>query len=440
MNVKILSLALCAIFAFSSCEKQVSDEDDLHEEYDVEEQPLSGTARLTVITRGDTNDPLDNAVAQGRIYIFNQQGQCVEVLSTDEDSNQATVFLYPGTYTLYAVGGPDLTRFSLPTKGNAAPTSVITLLEGKVMDDLLMKQAVVVLDDEEELSLTLSLDHKVLNISTVEIKEVPDDVTKVELSVNPLYSTIRLDGTYPEDAVETYRVALSKLPSSSTWKATPDQMLFPSVGTPSIKVSFTYGDQTVHSYSYSTSETLPANHHFTISGTYMGTGVYLTGILTSSGWGEDRTISFEFDETNSVIPVNDVTPLANHRYNGYFVVSSNALQQKAVLMAKSNVEFTAPTEPSPTQSDWMACLTTAMNAVEKPAGAIGDWRLPTLAESEVFLLERKLFTATTAGSYICLNDNVLNWVFRDWSKTPAIRTGTTLASSCKLRPVIDISY
>ena len=131
----------CVLMALSSCEKQVIGEDGM--EASETEEAEGGSARLSVITRAP-GDPNENAVSEGRIYIMNSTGTCVEILSTDEESNQATTRLAAGQYTLYAIGGDDLSRFSLPTKSGATANSVITRLEGKVMADLLLASAALI--------------------------------------------------------------------------------------------------------------------------------------------------------------------------------------------------------------------------------------------------------------------------------------------------------
>lgn len=426
-------LASGMMMALVSCEKVVLDDENMDFPY---EQP-SGTAQLTVKTRGEGTD--ENAVAQGRIYIFNQAGECVQMLSTDDQNNSATVQMAAGTYTLYAVGGEDLTRFNLPSKSEATSTSVITRVEGKVMDDLLMKQATVTLEDGEQLNQVLSLEHKVICISQLEIKKVPTTVTKVEMTISPIYSTIRLDGTYPDSPTESYKVSLTKQEDGKTWKALPQQMLFPSKGMPSIKVAITTSEGTV-SYSYTASEELPANHHFNISGTYMAAqGVTLTGVLTAAGWGEDREISFDFDDDNKITEI----PVAGNLYNGYYVVSVNATAQTAVLLAKQKLTYEVPASGSDA-SVWLEATVAPMAALELPANATGSWRLPTIDEAAVFTQGTNDITFDSSGnspSYFCLDEGVLKWAYtKQTDSGNLLKSGTNYNGNVKLRPVIDIHY
>jgi hypothetical protein len=298
----------------------------------------------------------------------------------------------------------------------------------------MLKSATVTLDEGESLRQTMTLDHMVLNIKQIDITKVPDNVTKVELTLSPLYSSIQLVGTYPTEATESYKITLTKAANSNTWSATPNQYLFPSKGTPTIKVSFTTAEGT-KSYSYTASESLPANHHFTLSGTYTANeGVSLTGVLLASDWGEDITVTFGFDEENHQIPV------AGQTFNGYYVISVDETNHTALLLEKLKVEFEVPTET--TQEAWLAAFNTALAGVEKPVGASGDWRLPTLAEATIFTSDASLYPNKTKSSvYFCMNGETLNWVqTTGLPSSPQTNNGTSVNSTMYLRPVITITY
>ena len=433
--IKFATVAFSAMMTLASCEKDLLTESEVDdEETEVSGQSSKATARLNVITRGTDDDPSENTVSQGRIYVFSQAGQCVSLLSTDETSNQASANLPAGSYTLYAVGGSDLSRFVLPTKEQATPSSVITRAEGMVMDDLLFKMASVSLEDGEDISQNMVLDHKVFCIDHLEIRHVPDDVTKVEVSISPLYKSVQLDGTYVATATESYKITLAQLASSpSTWQASPNQMLFPSQGTPTIKVSFTTANG-LKSYSYTASEELPANHHFTMSGTYTASqGVALTGILTASDWGEDRTITFGFDDNNTM-------PVAGQSFKGYRVLSVDESNHTALVRSKSIV-YTAPSAGA-SAADWLAALTSAMATVEKPEGAIGDWRIPTYEEALIFVTDPSLYQGyDNTPAFFCLNNNALEKVWaNDVHNSPVISHNTAFASTDKFRAVITIRY
>ena len=417
----------------TSCEKELSSEVS-EEETEVLGQSPEASAHLNIITRGSGDDPDENEVSEGRIYIFNSSDQCVALLQTNDVTYQASSDLAPGTYTLYAVGGSDLSRFVLPTKQQATPSSVITRVDGMVMDNLMLKTATVTITEGESVTQTIALDHKVLYVNQLDVHDVPDDVTKVEVTLSPLYKSIQLDGTYVTTDTESYKIALTQSSTTpTTWQASPHQALFPSKGTPTIKVTFT-SPSGVKSYSYTLSEELPANHHFAISGTYSNNnGIAFTGLLTSSDWGEDRTITFGFDEGHHDIPV------AGQSFKNHLVLSVDESTHTALVRSKV-ISYTAPTGNA-TETAWLTALNTAMSAFEKPEGAIGNWRIPTLAEVEIFATNPALNNGNSSSPFFCMNGDVLEFAFGSHlDTTPVLEHSENYDSTVRLRAVINISY
>ena len=170
------------MFALTACEKAVLPEEGLASE---EASLVTGSAKLNIFT-STPGDSEEETIAEGKVYIFNSTGNCVQLLSMDEESQQITTQLPPGQYTLYAIGGNDLTRFALPTQSEATSSSVITRLAGKVMDDLMMASVVVDLEEEESLNQNIALEHKVICLDDIEIRQVPQTATKVEVTFTPL--------------------------------------------------------------------------------------------------------------------------------------------------------------------------------------------------------------------------------------------------------------
>lgn len=429
-----LMMAL-AMMMLTACEKTVLPENEIPS---VETGLTAGTARLNISARAPGNAE-NEEISEGRVYVFNQEGSCVQVLSMNEESQQFSAQLTAGQYTLYIIGGDDLTRFALPSREEATPTSVITRLAGKVMDNLMMASAVVNLVEGEDLNQDIVLQHKVICLDIIEIRQVPETATKVEVTFTPLYSAICLDGSFPDNPTESYTITLTKQADGSTWKATPDQMFFPSKGTPVVKVTISTSTGNM-SYSY-TAETLEANHHFSIVGTYQAPqGVSLTGLLSVGGWGDDQPINFDINEGD--MQVREY--IAGAFCDDYYVVSVDATHRIAVLLAKEKLDYTAP--ESNKSANWLAALTGPMAALEKPDGVNTDWRLPTLAEVGVFSKDAQIVTfGETSGNtvnFYCLNNNVLEWAYTHKDgDSYELKHGTSgFVARVQLRPVIDIAY
>ena len=432
-DIKILSL-VCGLLARASCEKVVMDDTVLNPGQE------NGTARLSVTTRSG-EEGTEN-VADGRVYVFNQAGACVQLLTTNEDQPSATVSLNAGTYTVCAVGGEDLSRFSLPTKAEATKTSVVSPAAGKVMDDLMMKSMEVTIESGKDQDLSVILERKVLSLEKLELKAVPSDVTKVELTLSPFYTNIRLDGSYDDSVVEDYKVELTKQADGTTWSATPKKVLLPSKGVPTITILLTTTTGT-EGYSYTAEQAMTANHKISISGTYnVSRGAKVTATLRAATWGEDQAVEFGVDGSSVVY-----RPVQGTFCNGYYVVSVNATDREAVLLAKEKlIEYTAPTgEAATSASAWRTAMTEPMAALAKPTGIEGSWRLPTLAEVRVFSQDTQIVSFGSLGYsplYFCDDNGTLKWA--QTHKTDSdfeLNQGSSgFNASMRLRPVIDISY
>ena len=431
MKKGFFAFGAATILGFASCEKVVVETDPALPE---------GSAKLTVITRSEEEDSDGESVAQARIYIFQETNKCVQILTPNEDNNTTTTQLSPGTYTIYALGGNDLERFTLPTLSEAMPTSVITLKDGKVMDSFLQQQVSVTLGNGDNQMQSIALDRKVFCLNKIEIKNVPTDVTAVGFMMLPLYSAIQLNGTYPNSPTRNYEVALNKQSDGTTWQATPSQLLFPSKNEPTITITFTTGEHT-ENYAYTMSEALEANHYYTISGTYQSSKLSFT--LTATDWEEERDIDFDFNDDSRIAPV------AGEFYKGYYVISVDEQSRKAVLLSeKVSYEFPEDEHNIPL---WRAELEARMKVLSKPANTTNEWRFPTLTEAEIFTKDPNAVTFTSEGISpvcFCVDDkDTLGWAYTKKNEDGTFKfiksfdmDTYNFNTGVRLRPVIDITY
>ena len=404
---------------------------------------MARTSQLSITTRADGD--LAN-IKDGRIYVFNQAGTCIEVLTTAEATQSATTLLAPGTYQVYAVGSEDLNRFSLPDKDNAKADSKITLNEGNAMEDFLATQAQVTLEDGVTQQLNLHMKRKVMSLTSITIKKVPTDVTALSVTIEPLYSSILLDGTFPNET-EPAKMVLTKK-EDGTWQTTPNMLHFPSKGKPTITITFTREDG-LKSYSYTANEELAANHHFTIEGTYtQSQGVTLTGIIYNSEWGEDKTITFDFDDEN--ISDNggdddsgntDVTmPTPGSTYKGCYVVAVNG--NTATLLSNNQKRGYTLSNDNTTATN---SLNEALASWPSEDEITGTWRIPTLEEAQLFLIDPNSFelALTSWTTYIILNNsNVEGIDVKNTASGRVLGSSTPLndlGANAWLRPVIDVT-
>ena len=283
--------AMCGMMAFCGCQSDVLN---------VGEQELAEpTSVLNVSTRGDADGLTIEVPEPVRLYLF-KGDNCTAVVP--DVSQTPSIRLQGGTYDVYAIAGADPTRYDCPEE-DVEKTSLMTLLDGKTLGDLMVADAQVTVADAARYNLTLSMSRVVMGVKQITMKKVPDGMTAVTVTISPLYESLAVNGTHSGTS-GSYTATLTKNADNTTWTLFDEPaedisvFLFPSVGNPTITVAFTSSEGTVN-YSYSTTEPLTANHKIDIEGTYTEQAtLQLTGTITGSEWDTDQTITFDFNETN----------------------------------------------------------------------------------------------------------------------------------------------
>ena len=415
--------AMCGMLTLSSCSEEVFNSA-------VPEPAESGEGQLRIVTRGDVETPL-----QTRLYIFNDAGQCIQLLSPDEHEQFVTTSLTAGTYDLCGIGSKDFSNFVLPTVEEATPTTEVIVATGKQRGDLLIGHKQITLEDGDRENIDIQLERKVTHVTSIVIHEVPNDVEHVSVSITPMYKKLLLNGTL-EDPTGTYTVNLTDL-GSGDWEAAPDEMILPSDGHPTITITFTK-NETPKSYTYTAAQSINANTNVTLEGTFVGQkGIVLTATMTPQSWNSTpQDITFDFDEH----------PIAGQTYQGYFVVANDPTNRTATLLSQNRVNFTAP--EGNTQADWLPVLNSAMNSLEKPsfATATDYWRLPTATECTIFSRNTNyVMTFSEENGYspffFCLDGTTLKWgVSAKTESGITFYAENSLNKYIILRPVIDITY
>ena len=434
---------------------------------DVFNEPVGSdpTGELRVMTRsGDENT---TPLAGASVYLFNSSGACASILTSDASGAYASAKLPAGSYTLYALGGDGLSSLVLPTQAEATPSSVLTLAENQSLGDLLMTQSTVALDDGESEDVSLTLERKVLEMTSVTINQVPDDITGVQVSVGALYGQVQLNGEYVASSSAPCVITLTSQ-GSGTWAATPQLITFPSKSKPVITITFTADGAEPRSYSYSSDEELLANHKYNLEGTYTEPlGVTINGTITAQAWDSSVTgIAFDFDESNSTnsSSSNDPSsgngnssgndnpssgtgdpssgtgdpsqvPVAGETYKGCYVVSVNTEAHTAVLL--SPTQQNGYNHNNFSESDWLNSLNEELKSWPNEEGVTGIFRIPTIEEIGIFA---KISGAIVkAASYFGLNSSRLCTVRVGISGSVG-NPEYSYGGGYYLRPVIDISY
>lgn len=455
--------ALFGVMTLLGCSREVLD---VYEQ----EEPES-TSVLHVFTREGTNGAtaanVPNPVC---LYVFNALDQCVRMVP--EVTQETVVRLPGGTFEVYAVAGADPSRYDLPSLAEAEKESEITLLSGQNWGDLMVSQAQVMATNGADNSLTLSMNRVVMGIREITIRKVPSSVESVRITISPLYESLRVDGGY-SGSKGAFTQSLSLSDDEGTWHFAEDPedegssvYLLPSVGKPTITVSFVTGESTKN-YSYASSVPLEANHKLVISGTYTEEAkLQLSGLITGSEWDSDTSISFDFDETSTStstttptdpddpVTPNDTTstdtipddvaeyrPTVNTLYKNCYVLE--VADSTALLLApthKNNIVSTASTG-----NVTLAKINTTLEKWSVD-GVTGNWRLPSCDEIRNFLanidminplLTEKLLYSNSR--YFCIDNGVLHYasVIQSSYRVDIVAV-ENYSSSYYLRPVLTI--
>lgn len=445
-KVFYFGMFVCGLMALSSCgNDDLVESSSLLPSFD-SETPASSEATLTVGTRGD--DPA-SAPANGRIYVFSSTGKCVSLLSTDTSNPTASAKLPAGTYTLCALGGSDLSPYKLPERVDATAASFITLKEGRQLNELFMATQSVTLEEGIDQTANIALTRTVACIDDITITQVPATVSAISVEIGELYTAVQLNGNFPAAGyTETVTVALEQQTDNTTWKASPDKLVFPSKSNPTLTMTLTTVDGT-DSYSFELESAIQANKHATFTGQYqVPIGATLQCTMTTTDWDEPQSLDYDIDADHEVF--KNLTQGTFH--NGYYVVSLDASARTAVLLAKEEVHYDKPASGDDNNANplWLQSLTSAMSSLALPTGITsGTWRLPTLAEADIFLHDTRVAplgpTSGETPNFFCTDEGILKWTqLKPNATTSALdqKSGGKYFNDATiyLRPVLDITY
>lgn len=386
--------AMCGLLTLGSCAQEVIN--------DPEPEPNS---MLKVMTRSGEEAVVAYPV---RLYVFGDDGKCKNMQILEDASNQLSVKLPEGTYSVYGLGGADATRYVLPSQEEASATSVISLQSGQQLGDLMAGQSTVSLSANGTNNLTIGLNRKVMLIKSLVIKDIPAGTGAVSVKIAPLRESICLDGSYQGEKGGA-TISLAKQDDGTTWKMTSENnYLLPSVNKPTITITI---DNT--SFSYNCATEMTANHKINIEGTYKPatvttpTEVTLTGTITSATWEEEKAIDFNFGEgTNEQETPAASVPKVGDLYQGCYVLAVD--RNKVTLLSSMEMTVTGAGGGS---GQVKAAVDVALEAYNTP-DRIGDWRLPDSAEALLIVSQYKKIAEVTSipvnnnGYFYIINDKI----------------------------------
>ena len=384
LNKCFLLLAIAGVFAACSTT-------DLSESVD-EITQKEANSMLQVRTRATSAE--GEATVSYPVYVYVFKGNDCVALQTIHDGNETlSIPLVEGTYSVYAVGGASSTDYTLPSQESATSSVTVVLKDGKSHGDLMVAKSTVVLTEGGTNMLTLAMERKVMMLQSVSLQKIPSSATAVSLTFSPLWQSI-VGTTYAGES-GTATIDLTQQEDGHTWTFTGSKYLLPPSSNPAtISVNVTTSTGT-SSYTYNIAESLEAGDIINVQGKYTeAMGVTLTGTIEGAVWKDEKTISFEFNESGSSTAgeesgddMGDVTPTTTipavgDTYQGCYVLSvseNNGVSDVLILSPnqKKMENFTG----NETADQAMSMVEAAMS--ECTVDGISGWRLMTYEEADL---------------------------------------------------------
>lgn len=310
---------------FFSCEKAYVLEEDTTSEATGNGQMIVKTA-AHVAGEASGNDYVSYPVS---VYVMDEDGKCVSLNQISSSDDEMKIDLEAGNYDVYAVAGTE--NYNLPAAGNATKTSVIELKSGADHGDLMTAYNSVVMTKGEKNTLTLQMVRRVMQVQSITLNNIPEDVTAVQFTMSPFYKSLQLDGSYT-DGSASYTFDLVK--EGKTWRSEASRYMLEAQNYVTLKVSLTRADG-VTSYSYASKEQLSANYKVNITGNFVNEdGISLSGTILGTDWAGTVSMDFDLDETNVSKPgIGDTeepevlhggAPAQGTLYKGCFVLKTES--------------------------------------------------------------------------------------------------------------------
>lgn len=381
-----------SLMSLTACEKEIISEESTNS------QSTPPNSSLAIMTRsGGTDGVVSYPIT---VYVMNNLGTCVDqkVLSSADDD---LVFqLEAQKYDVYAIGGATTEAYNLPSQSDAAKDSEISLKEGATHGDLMSAKNSVELEQGEEGSIVLSMSRKVMKVNSVEIKDIPAEVTNVSITIGPLQEALLLDGTYI-DGSDIQGINLTRQSDGTTWKNAEAVNLLPANGDATVTVKLTTEEGT-KSISYICPTMLEANHEINITGTYVPAAslfVTLNGTITGASWEAPIDINFTFNEEGSQTTGNGgnsggnedgvepgTAPAIKTWYKDCYAIMSadDETGNYTIVTFMHRNEVSGLYTSGMTEAELEAAINESLSSSAFEVNDVTGWRLPTLAEANAF--------------------------------------------------------
>lgn len=233
------------------------------------------------------------------LYAFTSKGKLVASQTMENEEVDVALPLSKGDFQVVAVSGAS-EDYLLPEKPELDDVIVLSATDG-ADTPLMVGRANVEVGDAEESSAQITLTYVVAALN-VKLKDVPDNVTDVQLSLSPLYSSLSMGGEYGNEG-DSQKVKVNcSLVSEGVWAA-ETTYIFPGNAKETVfSIYFKTDDGTEVTYGYTGDDIPTANYLFNVTGTYAG-DVIVGGNFDVTDW--EGSIDVDFDFGGEVVPDDD---------------------------------------------------------------------------------------------------------------------------------------
>jgi hypothetical protein len=249
------------------------------------------TAKVAVRTRTNLGEP--PCLLPVHVYVFDAEGQCVDYRMLTEAGEPLSLSLPAGMYTVSALTGISADRYVIPKLPDARTASPLELIDpagGHVQMEAGQACISLVDGENQELALTVS---RVVSQIRVSVFGLPEGVTDVKMSVQPLRSVLRIDGLFDEVQSGTAQIPLVKSEEEHCWKTEDSLFIFPGTANVTVGIVLTDSDGE-HSYAGNTPFEIIANYKYNILATYKAGSVDISGVVTGTDWEGEEQCEFNF--------------------------------------------------------------------------------------------------------------------------------------------------
>ena len=386
---EIIPFSVAILLALASCEKlDLTDADST--------STNSGAKKtLRIMTRANTSSTISYPVA---IYAFDTDGRCQgDTVIQAEDDDNATLSLSKGTYRITALSLPT----SYPSLGKVTTdeTDIEMPSGGYASDALMLGSADVTLSSSSQ-TASILLGYRQTSLSFT-LTDVPDDISKVSVSVGAPYTSMTLGGEY--SSADVVSVPCTK--SDGNWTTGTVYVCPTQNSQPVITVSMVKSNGEENSYSYTYNAALKSSTPYIFNGSYSGnTGITLNANISAGEWNDAIVESFSFGPgavvggsgNNTEVKVSSF-PADGEIWNGHVVAYADSTEDECDVVLVSLDEWTNIYSQYNTDHSTDA----ATIASEYEEEGLAGWTIPTKEEATMM---RDIYGVES--NLTILNDNI----------------------------------